>query len=112
MQHIVNLAFDFDDQKATEAANRAVENELERIIKEIVTEKIAPKKMDYITRRVEPDWTNFYRMEDKVIKEFIETHKEQIIDRAADKIRESVSRSRAWKERFKEEMEKMEGAEE
>lgn len=107
MQHIVNLAFDFDDQKATEAATRAVENDLERIIKEIVTEKIAPKKMDYITRRMEPDWTNFYCKEDEVIKEFIKTHQEQIIDRAADKIRESVSRTRAWKERFTEEMEKI-----
>lgn len=101
MQHIVNIAFDFDDEKASKAAEKAVENEMDKIIKGIVLDKIAPEKSTFYGRK-ERDWDWFNHSVDNVINNIISEHKEEIIERAAEKLAESYKRTKAWKEKVEE----------
>lgn len=100
MQHIVNIAFDFDDEKVKKVAENKVENEMSSIIKQIVTEQIAPLERQFGMYREGPvhNWNKFDRRVDGIIREFMETNKEEIMDRAATKLAESYKRTKAWKE--------------
>lgn len=100
MQHIVNIAFDFDDEKVKNVAENKVENEMSSIIKQIVTERIAPLERQFGMYRGEPvhNWDKFDRRVNGIIREFMETNKEEIIERAANKLAESYKRTKAWKE--------------
>ena len=102
MQHIVNIAFDFDDQKAKAAAEKAVEGELDKIIKDIILDKIAPYKTKYYTinrATSERDWSGFREKIDQAVDGFLNENKGLIIDEAANKLVERLSRSKAWKEK-------------
>ena len=98
MQHIVNIAFDFDDEKASKAAEKAVENEIDNIIKEIVMNHIAPLKTTFYGKK-ERDWESFNDLIGEAIKTLLEDKKEEIIELAADKLTESYKRTKAWKEK-------------
>ena len=102
MQHIVNVAFDFDDEKVKQSVEKTVENEMDKIIKEIILDKIAPMEYAYYLRRNERNWENFRNNLNNHIKEFLEEHKEEILDHAADKLVESLKRTKAWKEKYEE----------
>ena len=104
MQHIVNIAFDFDDEKVKSIAENTVVKELDSIIKEIVVERIAP------TRRImwgngksqAHDWDAFDSKTREIIEEFLEANKDEILDRAATKLSESYKRTKAWREKAEE----------
>lgn len=99
MEHVLNIAFDFDDDKVRKIAEHKVENEMENIIRSIVTDQIAPGKYDYYTRRTEPNWDRFNGKVDNAVTEFLKENKEMILERAAYKIAESLKRTKAWKEK-------------
>lgn len=98
MQHIVNIAFDFDDEKVKKVAENKVENEMSSIIKKIVTEQIAPLERRSYRMEPEHNWDKFDRRVDGIVREFMETNKEEIMERAANKLVESYKRTKAWKE--------------
>lgn len=100
MQHVVNIAFDFDDEKVRETARQAVENELDKIIKDIILDYIAPMKRDYLTRKYERDWSGFRERVERITRQaLIEEHKNGIIELASSKLCESYKRTKAWKEK-------------
>lgn len=108
MQHIVNLAFDFDDEAVKKKAEYTVENELGKIIEHIVIDRVAPPITSGITGSKVRDWKNVENMVDKAIAVFIAENKDIIIDKAADKITKSVRSSKAWKEKMAAAMEEQE----
>ena len=98
MQHIINIAFDFDDDKANKIAENTVENELDRIIKGIVTDKIAPMKHNtWRPKERERDWTLLYNAVKNTVETMINEHKDEIIELAADKLVKSVKSTKAWR---------------
>ena len=98
MQHIINIAFDFDDDKANKIAENTVENELDRIIKGIVTDKIAPMKHNtWRPNERERDWTLLYNAVKNTVETMINEHKDEIIELAADKLVKSVKSTKAWR---------------
>lgn len=98
MQHIINIAFDFDDDKANKIAENTVENELDRIIKGIVTDKIAPMKYNtWRPNERERDWTLLYNAVKNTVETMINEHKDEIIELAADKLVKSVKSTKAWR---------------
>lgn len=102
MQHIVEIAFDFDDGKAQKAAERAVENELDKIIYDIVMDRLAPKERQVWSGKVSRNWERF---DDKIrvtLDNWMETNKDTIIERAADKVADHVKRTKAWREKYTE----------
>ena len=100
MQHILEIAFDFDDDKVKTLAEKAVENDLDKIITDIVTDKIAPMERQRWSDRQERNWNNFNHRLDTAIAKMLDEHKEEILDRASEKLKESLRRTKAWKERY------------
>lgn len=97
MQHIINVAFDFDDEKIS----KSIESQVYKKVTDNITEEV--KKIMYRKR-----WTGCnYRMDDSEplrkmvemnIKDIVEEHREEIITMAADKLADSLRRSKAVKE--------------
>lgn len=99
MQHIVNIAFDFDDEKVKAIAENAVAKELDSIIKEIVVEQIAPSKRNIWDNTKSHNWEAFDKRTREIIEKFLVDNKDEILDRAATKLSESYKRTKAWKEK-------------
>ena len=100
MQHIVNIAFDFDDDKVKAIAEKAVENEMDSIIKNIVLDKIAPQET-YLFGKKGRDWDTFDNIIYNRIDCILGEHKDKIIELASTKLVESVKRTKVWKEKYK-----------
>lgn len=107
MEHILNIAFDFDDEKVKKTAEDAVNNEMTKIVKEIVTDNIAPKSSSWYSRG-ERDWTNLWNHVDSAISEMLAEHREEIIEKALNKLVKSAKSTKAWKEKFAEVMSEVE----
>lgn len=106
MQHIINIAFDFDDDKIRSIAEGKCKTAMDEIIKEIVLDRMAPNEYNFYSRKNERNWEHLYSMVHSHIDSFIEEHKEEILERAAGKIADSLKRTKAWKERYTEEIQK------
>lgn len=102
MQHIVNIAFDFDDEKVKAIAENTVSHELDSIIKGIVLNHIAPTKRNIWGNGMSHDWEEFDKRTREIVEEFLEANKDEILDRAATKLYESYKRTKAWKEKAEE----------
>ena len=101
-QHIVNIAFDFDDDKARQIAESTIDNEMHNIVKNIVLDKIAPFENTWYSNKAGRNWSQFNAKVDNQIRDFINENKDEIIERVASKVAESVKRTKAWKEKFEE----------
>ena len=101
MNHIVEISFDFDDEKVKDTAERAVENEMEKIVKDIVLDRIAPMSSGWYGKPAR-DWSILNQKVENTIQEFLEEHREDIIETAAKKLVQSVRATKVWKEKYKE----------
>ena len=100
MQHILNIAFDFDDDAVREKAASAVDHELESIIRQIVMDKIAPMESTYSwSPQKERNWQHFEYKLDRIVTDFIAENRDRIIDYAGNKLVKSVKSTKAWKEK-------------
>lgn len=102
MEHIVSLSFEFDDAKCREIAENTVNQEMQTIIKNIVLDQIAPEGYTYYSQKLERNWKRFYNMINEHMENFIKEHGEEIIERAATKVADSVKRTKVWKEKYSE----------
>ena len=99
MQHILNIAFDFDDDKVRKTAENAVNKEMGEIVKNIVLDKIAPMSSGYYGRQ-ERDWSRLWREVEDAIGKAVSDNRDEIIERAAAKLVRSAKSTKAWKEKF------------
>ena len=99
MQHILNIAFDFDDEKVRKIAEKRVTDGMDDIINTIVLDQIAPKRQMSWSNSLERDWNLLYSKIDDAIADLLVEHKEEIIDRASVKLVESLKRTKLWKEK-------------
>lgn len=106
MEHILNIAFDFDDDRVKKTAEDAVNNEMTKIVKDIVTDKVAPMSSGWYGRP-ERDWKNLWDKVDSAINEMLAEHREEIIEKAANKLVKSAKSTKAWKEKFAEIMDEV-----
>lgn len=100
MQHIMQIAFDFDDDKVRSITEKTIEKEMDSIIKEIILDNIAPE----ITSGYDKgrrNWEEFDEIMNDRIDAVLKEHKDEIIERAADRLVDSVKRTKAWKEKYK-----------
>lgn len=104
MQHILNIAFDFDDEKIKNIVEKSIEQDMDSIIKEIILDRIAPYEYSYLGNTKERQWDRLKAKVDDRIDAILNEHKEEIIDCAAIKLVESYKRTKAWKERAKKEL--------
>lgn len=103
MEHIINLAFELDDDSIRKIAENSVQKEAEKIIKEIFLDQIAPygaTQFGYNGRTRERDWSTFDGRIEEVTMKFFEGKKDEIINLAAEKLVDSLRRTKAWKEKY------------
>ena len=101
MEHILNIAFDFDDEKVKQVAEKAVATDMATIINAIVTDKIAPMTSGWYGRQ-ERDWSSLWNKVDSAIDKIIADNRDEIIEKAAEKLVKSARSTKAWKEKFAE----------
>ena len=94
MQHIVEFGVTIDDD--------AIKKNIEANILDAVAEKIANNIAADLPRKFTnagetPDWE---RLAKKCIGEFLEEHKEEVIKSAVSSLVMSISRTKAFKERW------------
>ena len=81
-------------------AENTVETELDKTVKDIILDHIAPMtQLDYSSNK-ERDWSRLDKRIDDQINDFITLHKDEIIDSAANKLVDSLKRTKAWKEKY------------
>lgn len=108
MQHVINIAFDFDDEKVTKIAESAIDNDINSIIEKIITDYLAPEKTYYYgwDKKTERSWKALSDKIDARIDAMINKHKDEIIEMASDKLVKSYRRTKAWKDRTSQKLDK------
>ena len=108
MQHVLNIAFDFDDEKVTKIAESAIENDINSIIEKIILDYLAPEKSYYygFEKKTERSWKGLSNKINERIDAMLNKHKDEIIEMASDKLVESYRRTKAWKERTSQKLDK------
>lgn len=106
MEHILNIAFDFDDERVKQVAEKAVATDMATIINAIVTDKIAPMTSGWYGNQ-ERDWSNMWHKVDSAIDKIIADNRDEIIEKAAEKLVKSARSTKAWKARFAEIMDEV-----
>ena len=102
MQHILQVAFDFDDERVRGIVEKAIEQDLDTIIKGIILDNLAPEKDSYDGGKKDRNWEVFNdKVKGRVDATLLE-HKQDIIDLAAKKLADSFKRTKAWKEKAQE----------
>ena len=89
MQHIVQIAFDFDDNKIRESIERNIENQIisdikKQIEKEYFEYRYGPNSIDQIVR--------------DIVKDLIEQHEQEIIKSVKDNMSKRLSMKKGFKE--------------
>lgn len=97
MQHIVSVAFDFDDQAVSEKIQASVEKAvIDKITKDVEVKVFEQDWYFGSNKTVSTDhlstWTK------NLIAKIFEENKETIIDQAAKYLADSYKRTKAWKE--------------
>ena len=97
MQHIVNVAFDFDDAKVAESIENQVHKEVvDNITAEV--KKIIYKRSYYGDGFDKNNPEPLRHIVEILAKNIMDEHKEQIIEIAASKLADSLKRTKAVKE--------------
>lgn len=104
MQHVLNIAFDFDDERVKTIAENAIQNDIDDIVRNTVLDLIAPEEYSYYSRSKERNYKFLWQKIENRIDVVLKDHEEEIIERAAKQLYESVKRTKAWKERYLKEM--------
>lgn len=101
MQHVINIAFDFDDDKIRKIAEEKVAWDMDDIIMKAVLDVTAP-----LTKKgigvIERDYTYVYSRLDAMIAKFIAEYKDEILERAALKLVDNVKKTKVWREKYRE----------
>ena len=100
--HIVNVAFDYDDDKVRkileESAYNAVIKDIKKDVMEAVIDHPFKKGESFFKEKLR------YMVQDS-IDSMLEDYKSEIIDAAAEKLVEKFSRTKAFKDKMKGAME-------
>ena len=100
MEHIIHVAFDFDDNAVKKRLEETVERDVKENIKQYVIDQIFEKQWAGYGREshAKPERDPLQEWVRDYIKELVSEHKEDICRAAAKEIVESMSKSKKWKE--------------
>lgn len=100
MQHIIQIAFDFDDAKVTSH----LEDSVEKYVKDKIVHDIESKifQSNQWSGKIDPERDDLKAWVKEVIKKELLTYKDEMISRAVKDIVDSTKRSKAFKEKLNE----------
>lgn len=99
MQHVVTVAFDFDDKTIQKIIESNAEKKIIEEIKDMMLQKIY-RSHHWGSRKIEPDMDPFSEWTESIIRDLFNENKEEIMDRAAKLVADSVKKSKYYKERI------------
>lgn len=97
MQHVVTVAFDFDDKTIQKIIEGSAEKKIVEEIKEMLLQKIY-RSHNWGSKKIEPDYDPFSEWTESIIRDLFNENKEEIMDRAAKLVADSVKKSKYYKE--------------
>lgn len=97
MQHVVQIAFDFDDNTVQKIIESGAEKKIVEEIKDMMLQKIY-KSRHWGNRKIEPEYDPFSEWTESVIRDLFNENREEIMDRAAKLVADSVKKSKYYKE--------------
>ena len=98
MQHVVNIAFDFDDEQVKKILEDTTVNKVQKDIKQAIIDELFEKRDWGRGSHADPERDPLQEWVRDYIKELVSEHKEDICRAAANEIAESMSKSKKWKE--------------
>ena len=97
MQHVVTVAFDFYDLTIQRIVESGAENKIVEEIKQQMLQKIY-RTRGYSNQKIDPRYDPFSEWTESVIRDLFNENKEEIMDRAAKIVADSVKKSKYYKE--------------
>ena len=101
-QHVVNIAFDFDDDKVRKILEDSAEQQVIADIKSDIYNQLGKKRYGYGNYTKEEILNN---LASKGIDSFLEDYKDEILNLAATKLADRLIRTKAVREMTKEVLE-------
>ena len=97
MQHVITVAFDFDDKTIQKIVESGAEKKIVEEIKDMLLRKIY-RSRGYGSRKIEPNFDPFSEWTESIIRDLFNENKEEIMDRAAKLVADSVKKSKYYKD--------------
>ena len=97
MQHVVTVAFDFDDKTIQKIIESGAEKKIIDEIKEMLLQKIY-RSHSWSSKKIDPNYDPFSEWTESLIRDLFDENKEEIMDRAAKLVADSVKKSKYYKE--------------
>lgn len=97
MEHIVQFAIGIDDQAIQKRIEENAYNDILDKLMDEAKNSLPQEGYVYVNRRV-----NWRHLVEEQLELFVERHKDEIIDAAAEKLCESYKRTKAFKEKMSE----------
>lgn len=97
MQHVVTVAFDFDDKTVQKIIESGAEKKIIEEIKGMMLQKIY-RSRSWGSRKIEPEYDPFSEWTESIIRELFNENREEIMNRAAKLVADSVKKSKYYKE--------------
>ena len=98
MQHVVNIAFDFDDERVKKILEDTTVDKVQKDIKQAIIDELFEKRVWERNSHADPEKDPLSGWARDYIRELITEYKEDICRAAANEIAESMSKSKKWKE--------------
>lgn len=97
MQHVVQIAFDFDDEGVAKAIEAGVEKKVESEIRDALLRRLYTSRR-WGSKTIEPDYDPLSEWSEYIIRDLFNKNKEEIMNRAAKLVADSVKKSKYYKE--------------
>ncbi len=97
MQHVVTVAFDFDDKTIQKIIESGAEKKIVEEIKDMLLQKIY-RSRGWGSRKIDPNDDPFSEWTESIIRDLFNENREEIMDRAAKLVADSVKKSKYYKD--------------
>ena len=97
MQHVITVAFDFDDKTVEKIVESGAEKKIVEEIKDMLLQKIY-RSRHWGNKNIEPDYDPFSEWTESIIRDLFNENREEIMNQAAKLVADSVKKSKYYKE--------------
>lgn len=97
MQHVVNIAFDFDDERVKKILEETTVDKIQKDIREIIIDQLFEKR--WSNKHANPASDHLQEWVKWCVKDFIVEYKDDIVKQAAKEVAEKLARSNTFREK-------------
>lgn len=98
MQHVISVAFDFDDATVQKIVEKNAEKKIIEDIEEMVLKRIFQSRSYYGSGKIDPEKDQLSEWTESIVKDLFNENREEIMNRAAKLVADSVKKSKYYKD--------------